>query len=388
MTELIDSHLASLLTPCLLTGGTEVATLETASALHALGFEVEVIVYFDEVDDLMFQRFVAAGIRVSLLGLRRGVSPIAQLRLVLALARALCRGQRCSLVWLQYLTPTLLPLLVARAFARRMVAAVHVAATHFDGQAQRRLRWLADHWCDRVVCVSDTSAKGLFGELGTAGRARVRVIPNAVDTAAACAARGEDWRTRAGWSRDTSVVGYLGRLAHIKGPDQLVSAFAMLAAQRPELRLVLAGAGEEEAALRRQVAGCALTDRVHFAGLIPRDAVFSALRGFDLAVVPSREEGFGLSAAEAMAAGVATVATHVGALPEVLAEGRSGMLVDPESPAALARGIVTLLDDPALRARLAAAGAADMARRYGRDGLQKSLANLCAELGIEAGVRS
>lgn len=373
---------AALLLPCLLKGGTEVATLETAMAMRLLGLDVEVIVYFDEIDAGMRRDFETNGIRVTTLGLRRETSVAC-----LALRLALALGRR-KLVWLQYMTPTLVPLLVARGLSTRVVAAVHVGASHFGPGASKRLRWLSRLVCSRVVCVSETSAEDLFGELGTTGRAGVRVIPNAVDTAAACAARGEDWRTRAGWSRDTSVVGYLGRLAHIKGPDQLVSAFAMLAAQRPELRLVLAGAGEEEAALRQQVAGCALTDRVHFAGLIPRDAVFSALRGFDLAVVPSREEGFGLSAAEAMAAGVATVATRVGALPEVLAEGRSGILVDPESPAALARGIVTLLDDPALRARLAATGAADMARRYGRDGLQKSLANLCAELGIEAGVRS
>lgn len=351
-------------------------------AIRSLGLDVEVIVYFDEIDAGMRRAFETDGIRVTTLGLRREMS-VARLALRLALAL----GRR-ELVWLQYMTPTLVPLLVARGLAMRVVAAVHVGASHFSPGASRRLRWLSRLVCSRVVCVSETSAKDLFGEPGTTGRAGVRVIPNAVDTTVAATARSEDWRTRAGWSQDTSVVGYLGRLAHIKGPDQLVSGFAMLAAQRPELRLVLAGAGEEEAALRQQVADCALTERVLFAGLIPRDAVFSALRGFDLAVIPSREEGFGLSAAEAMAAGVATIATRVGALPEVLAEGRIGMLVDPESPAALAEGIVTLLDDPALRAKLAAAGAADMARRYGRDGLQKSLANLCAELGIEAGVRS
>ena len=366
----------AILLPCLLKGGTEVATLETALALRSLGFDVEVVVYFDEIDAGMRETFEVQGVRVAALGLRRGQSVA---RLALRLARAL--GRR-DLVWLQYMTPTLVPLLVARGLTRRLVAAVHVGASHLGDGALRRLRWLGRRVCDRVVCVSETSAKGLFGDPGSSARARVRVIANAVDTAAAARAEAADWRARAGWPRDAVVVGYLGRLARIKGPDLLVSAFATLATQRPALRLVLAGAGEREAALRQQVAASALADRVHFAGPIPRDAVFAALRGFDLAVVPSREEGFGLSAAEALAAGAATVATRVGALPEVLADGRNGVLVDPDSPAALAQGMAGLLDDGGLRARLGAAGADDMARRFGRAALRQSLADLLASLGL------
>ncbi|MBL0029997.1 MAG: hypothetical protein IPO95_13385 [Rhodanobacteraceae bacterium] len=92
--------------------------------MRVLGFEVEVIVYFDEVDTNMLQAFESAEVRVCRLGLRRGSGLFAQLRLAAALARALWRGPRPALVWLQYLTPTLLPLLVAKPFARRLVAAV------------------------------------------------------------------------------------------------------------------------------------------------------------------------------------------------------------------------------------------------------------------------
>lgn len=183
------------------------------------------------------------------------------------------------------------------------------------------------------------------------------------------------------------VVGYVGRFATIKGPDLLLEAFALLASEHDTARLVLVGGGAEDGALRAQASRLGISDRVHFAGPLPREQVFPALRGFDLAVVPSREEGFGLSAAEAMAAGIATVATNVGALPEVLAQGRIGVLVAPESPAALAQGMAALLDDPVRRATLATAAAADIARRYGRDALRRALAALCDELGVnvEAG---
>lgn len=386
MAQLVDPPRVAVLIPCLLTGGTEVATLETAMALHALGFAVEVVVYFDEVDATMLRAFESSGVRVRCLRLQRGAGVFAQLRLAWALAHALWRGPRPALVWLQYLTPTLLPLLVARPFTRRLVATVHVAAEHFGSRAQRRLRWLAAHWCDRVVCVSDTTATSLFGA-DAAARTRIAVIANAVDTDAARDAVPVPWRERAGWPEHAMVVGYVGRFATIKGPDLLLEAFALLASEHDTARLVLVGGGAEDGALRAQASRLGISDRVHFAGPLPRMQVFSALRGFDLAVVPSREEGFGLSAAEAMAAGIATVATDVGALPEVLAQGRIGVLVAPESPAALAQGMAALLDDPVRRATLATAAAADIARRYGRDALRRALAALCDELGVnvEAG---
>ncbi|MBL0040307.1 MAG: glycosyltransferase family 4 protein [Xanthomonadales bacterium] len=351
--------------------------------MRVLGFEVEVIVYFDEVDTNMLQAFEAAEVRVCRLGLRRGSGLFAQLRLAAALARALWRGPRPALVWLQYLTPTLLPLLVAKPFARRLVAAVHVAATHFDDQAQHRLRWLAGHWCDRVICVSESTASGLFGSDASAPkRMRVSVIANAIDTDAAHSAAPTRWREHAGWPQDTRLVGYVGRLAVIKGPDVLMDAFAQLSRQRTELRLVLVGAGAQEQSLREQAAHLGMAERVHFAGPMPRAQVFSALAGFDLAVVPSREEGFGLSAAEAMATGVATVATRVGALPELMVHGQAGLLVTPESPTALAEGMAKLLDDPALCGQLAAAGARHVEQHFGRTALTRSLERLCASLGI------
>ncbi|MBL0040254.1 MAG: glycosyltransferase family 4 protein [Xanthomonadales bacterium] len=383
MTAFPPSKRLVILLPCLLTGGTEVATLETAVAMQSLGLQVEVIVYFDEVDADMLLAFESSGVLVSRLGLRRGPGVIAHLRLASALARALWHGSRPALVWLQYLTPTLLPLLVAKPFARRLVAAVHVSAEHFDIGARRRLRWLARRWCNRVVCVSETTAAGLFGgDVATSGRGCVTVIANAVDTDAARNAEPTRWRALAGWPQGARVVGYVGRFAEIKGPDLLIDAFAQLAQRRAKLRLVLVGAGAQEQALRDQAAQLGIADLVYFAGPRPRAQVFSALGGFDLAVVPSREEGFGLSAAEAMAAGVATVATRVGALPELMALGQAGVLVAPESPGALAEGMALLLDDPALCARIAAAGTRHVERHFGRAALLHSLGRLCASLGM------
>jgi hypothetical protein len=103
----------AILLPCLLTGGTEVATLETALALHSIGYATEVVVYFDEVDTTMLKTFKAAGLVVHLLGIQRGGGLRAQWRLAVVLLSILRRG-RFDAIWVQYMTPTLLPLALAR----------------------------------------------------------------------------------------------------------------------------------------------------------------------------------------------------------------------------------------------------------------------------------
>jgi hypothetical protein len=126
---------------------------------------VEVIVYFDEVDAAMLQSFQGAGVGVHLLGVQRGAGWLGRLQLAGRLAWRLAR-RRYRLIWVQYMTPTLLPLVLARLFTRRLIACVHVAASHYSANGLRRMRWLARHWCSRFVCVSDTVATGIFGEEG------------------------------------------------------------------------------------------------------------------------------------------------------------------------------------------------------------------------------
>ena len=371
----------ALLIPCLLTGGTEVATLETARAFAALGYQPVVIVYFDEIDPAMLATFALAGVRVVLLGVQREARA-ATLKLAGSLFAALWRG-RYSLVWVQYMTPTLLPLLVARLLSRKLVAAVHVASSHFQAGALKRLRWLARHWCDRVVCVSTTTARGIFGNRDYGNK--VAVIPNALDVAEAQQVVAWDWRQKLGWPSDCVVVGFSGRLAAIKGVDILLHALVQLQDGFPQLRLVIVGDGAERASLQAFVATHGLGGRVHFAGRLVRDEVLGAIKGFDLAAVPSREEGFGLSALEAMAAGVPVVASRVDALEEVVVDGQTGLLFTPEDPASLAEALARLASDVTLRRQLGDAGAAHAAALYDRPAYRARVADMLACMGLQPG---
>ncbi|MHB8079863.1 MAG: glycosyltransferase family 4 protein, partial [Candidatus Krumholzibacteriia bacterium] len=126
----------------------------------------------------------------------------------------------------------------------------------------------------------------------------------------------------------------------------------------PPARLFLVGddpsrGGAYAGDLRRRVARLDLAESTHFFGWVEDAAAAGA--DFDLHVTPSRAEPCGLATLEAMAHGHPIVATRAGGSPELLRDGREGLLVPPDDPAALAARLARLLGDPALRARLGAA---------------------------------
>lgn len=153
---------------------------------------------------------------------------------------------------------------------------------------------------------------------------------------------------------DVPVIGSVGNFTAKKDHATLLDAFAAATAGRPPgARLVLVGIGPLEEQLRRQASALGLSDAVIFTGM--RDDVFELLAGVDVFVLSSRFEGLPISLLEAMASGVAPVATAVGGIPEVITDGYDGLLVAPGDSAALAAALTKLLDDTALRSGLAAA---------------------------------
>lgn len=377
------------LIPCLLTGGTEIAALDTAKVYIDSGYQVEVFVYYKEIDPIMRQTYIDAGIKLRLLGLKRQTGLASSLNLAWSITRAL-GFRRYPLIWVQYMTPTLIPLLIARLYSRRLIAAVHVAANHYSPTGKRRLRWLATWWCDRFVCVSRTSMAGLFGDISNDRRLaeRVHVIPNAIDMGAVEAATRRDWRAELGLGESTQLVGYVGRLAHNKGVDVLLKAAAHLAPKMPDVRWILVGAGEESYRLQALVDEARIGHLVHFVGRLPRDAVYGAMKGFDIAVVPSREEGFGLTALEAMACGVPLVASRVDSLREIVIEGKTGFLFALEDSLELADCIESLASNSEFRLALGTASARHAASNYGRNTFSVHVSGLLAGLGLDQRARA
>jgi glycosyltransferase involved in cell wall biosynthesis len=151
-----------------------------------------------------------------------------------------------------------------------------------------------------------------------------------------------------------------GALERRKGHATLLAAAGLLAPRALEMRYVFCGAGREEAALRR--AAAPLGETVRFAGF--RRDMGACLAAADIAVLPSLYDGLGVAALEAMAAERPVVASRVGGLAEVVVHAETGLLVPPADPTALAMALERLAGDPALRARLGAAGRERVLARY------------------------
>ncbi len=147
------------------------------------------------------------------------------------------------------------------------------------------------------------------------------------------------------------VAGVASNLEYWKGVDVLIDAAA---AMRAPVRLEVFGAGSLSGVLERQAHDAGVDARFH--GFVP-DAR-ARLRELDVLVQPSRADNFPLAVLEAMAAGVAVVATRVGGVPELVVDGETGLIVEPEDPAALAEALDSLAADPARRRELGTRGRA------------------------------
>ncbi|MCP3917053.1 MAG: glycosyltransferase family 4 protein [bacterium] len=164
---------------------------------------------------------------------------------------------------------------------------------------------------------------------------------------------------------DMPYVLCLGQHTPNKNHATLLEAFARIAAEQPELALVLAGAFNcETPALRRRAEELKVADRVRVPGPVPGALMPAALQGAAVFALPSFLEGFGLPLLEAFAAGVPVVCSSTGALHELA--GNAALTVDPADPAGWASALQHLLSDPS-EARAHAAVGRDQARRMSWD---------------------
>jgi glycosyltransferase involved in cell wall biosynthesis len=150
------------------------------------------------------------------------------------------------------------------------------------------------------------------------------------------------------------VVGTLAHLSPEKGIDQLIKAAALIPDVGSRIRFVIVGEGKCRADLEQQVIASGLDKCFQFAGFQEHTRDF--LEKFDIFVLPSLSEGLSSAILSAMASGLPVVATNVGGIPELVQEGENGLLVPSSNPAALAKAIARLADDPAERSRMGQRG--------------------------------
>lgn len=209
---------------------------------------------------------------------------------------------------------------------------------------------------DRVVVPSRYSASIAHALYGVPAD-RLAVVPEPIDLA--------EWRRRFAAAqkpaRALPTVLAVARMYPRKRLQDLLRAAAILRERIPAARVRIVGEGPESARLRTLHATLGLGETVTFLGDISRQALAVEYVGADCFCLPTVQEGFGLVFAEAMAAGLAVVACRAAAVPELVEDRRTGLLVNRESPEELAMALETLLSNPGLRADMGAAGAARIA---------------------------
>lgn len=149
----------------------------------------------------------------------------------------------------------------------------------------------------------------------------------------------------------------VGKLTEGKGFDLAIDALAAMGPARGDARLIVAGDGPARPALRRQAESAGLGDAVEFAGWVPPAEVWALMENATMVLAPSREttqwqEGLPLVALEAALMARPMIASRTGGLPEIILDGKTGLLVEPGDAAGLADAIARLLADPAVAAAM------------------------------------
>jgi len=214
------------------------------------------------------------------------------------------------------------------------------------------LRLLSLFWT-RVITVSNAN-KRFLQALNVA--TPIDVVYNGIDVASFLQSSAKlDALPTAKKSSDTVNCLYLGSLIDRKKVDVLLRAFAIVKDKYPRARLTLVGGGNMEDSYKNLATELQLNDVAHFTGLMIQYP-FELLKRSDIFVSASESESFGLVFAEAMSFGLPVVACRVGGIPEVVVDGKTGLLVEANDPKAFATALLTLLEDPPLRARMGEAG--------------------------------
>lgn len=234
---------------------------------------------------------------------------------------------------------------LSRATGRPMVTTCH---GFFKPKWGRRL---LPCWGEKVIAISKAVRAHLLEDFHVPEE-QIALIPNGVDVhrfKSVSAEKREELRHQWNVSRNP-VIGIIARLSSVKGHTYLIQAMPYLVKHFPNLKCLIVGEGAMERELKKQVARLDLEDNVLFYKVIHHTA--NMLPIFDVFVMPSLQEGLGLSAMEAQAAALPVVASRVGGLPDLIEDGETGLLVEPQNASALAEAILKLLNDPGLAKRI------------------------------------
>ena len=336
-------------------GGAEQVTLQLACALRDRGHRVCPIGP-DNRSDWLATRFRDLSFEPEVVSPRRSADPGVVRDLM-----AIIKRRAVDVVHSHEFDMAVHGALASRLARRPHVITMHGGRYYAGRWARRRALGWAARRSQAVVGVSASVVADLERTLGLQ-KGTVHLVHNGIRFEEG---HGERVRSEVGVRVGETLVAAVGSLYPVKGHIVLLRALRRLDLHATPWRLVVAGRGGEETALRAYATAEKLADRVHLLG--HRSDVSDVLAAADIFAMPSLSEGLPLGLLEAMFAGKPTVASDVGGIPEAVTSGRDALLVPPGNEEALAAAIRALIVDPALRGRLATAARERATSAFGVD---------------------
>jgi glycosyltransferase involved in cell wall biosynthesis len=249
--------------------------------------------------------------------------------------------------------------------AARIIGVPTVGVIHHVDQGRRKenfvIGWTARR-LDRITAPSRSTIGHAVAAFGLDSE-RLALITEGAATSEAKGITKTAAKAKLGLA-GKQVVGFLGGLIPRKNVSLLLDAFAQVAAKHPKAHLLIAGDGPEASTLRSASKHLGLEGRVHLLGRVGPEEKTIAYKAMDLFAFPSKMEGFGLAAADAMAQGIPAIVADRGSLPELVENERTGLVVSIDDPGRLADGISRLLGDSALRKKLGNAAKAHAGKEF------------------------
>lgn len=343
--------------PCLLIGGTEIQTLNLVKALTANAHQVTTLCYYEYLPKMVLDYEQAGSQVVCLSSGSVRVSGKAQVPFLYKGLKNALKKHQPDIIHIQYMAPGAIPIFLLRILGfSRIIATLHTSANAY--KSTQLVRFIQQYAVKAFTCITQEAEKSFFGssQLYTENTALNKrnhftihnALPDYISIKKTKKKRGE-----------SVFIGVVSRLETIKGMDMVIPAFAELLCLYSHIRLLVVGSGTLLPQMKAEAEARGITSKVSFEGQQSQENLSAFYDRIDILLMPSRSEGFGLTAIEGMARGCVVVASDTGGLPEVVKDGEVGLLHKSESVQDMTAKISALIDTPERWQKLS-----DNAREY------------------------
>jgi glycosyltransferase involved in cell wall biosynthesis len=324
-------------------GGTEIQTLNLVQALVHGGHKVVTLCYFEHDAD-MVSRYQSSGCTVVKLNPSgKRISGIRGIPFLYKGFKKILKAYQPDVVHVQYMAPGAIPIFLLRILGvKNILATAHTAA---DIYPNLRLVHFIQQYCVRAfTCITQRAEESFFGNstlysLNTILKKRNHfTIYNALPVYIQMNNSTRNFNS-------PITLGVVSRLEKIKGMDLVIPAFAQVKRSHSDVKLIVVGDGSLRDDMMQQAKDVNVHEDIVWAGRQKQDRLQSWYEQIDILLMPSRSEGFGLTAIEAMACGCVVVASDTGGLPEIVQNKIVGLLHQTVSIEDIAAKTTSLIED-------------------------------------------